>query len=56
MKVFEELWWQIKEVMRKILLLDPKFLCDTCRYDYDKACSRPERPNAVRCPDFKKTA
>lgn len=28
-------------------------LCDTCRYDYGDACSRPERPNALRCPDYK---
>lgn len=30
-----------------------KFLCDNCRYDYDGACRRPERPNATRCPDHK---
>jgi len=28
-------------------------LCDRCRYDYGDACTRPERPNARRCPDFK---
>ncbi|MFC1601764.1 hypothetical protein ACFL34_05390 [Candidatus Sumerlaeota bacterium] len=31
-----------------------EFLCDTCRYDYDTACHRPERPNAISCPDYKK--
>ena len=31
-----------------------RFLCDDCRYNYSTACSRPERPNAVRCPDYKK--
>jgi len=28
-------------------------LCDTCKYDYGTACTRPERPNARRCPDYK---
>lgn len=46
--------FRIKNFFRRILLLDPQFLCDTCRYDYGKACTRPERPNAVRCPDYKK--
>lgn len=30
-----------------------EFLCDNCRYDYDSACHRPERPNAVKCPDYR---
>jgi hypothetical protein len=30
-----------------------EFLCDTCRYNSDRDCSRPERPNATRCPDYK---
>lgn len=30
-----------------------EFLCDNCRYDYDTACHRPERPNAVKCPDYR---
>jgi hypothetical protein len=29
-----------------------EFLCDYCFLDYDSACHRPERPNAVRCPDY----
>lgn len=28
-------------------------LCDRCRYDYGTVCMRPERPNAIVCPDFK---
>jgi hypothetical protein len=28
-------------------------LCDRCKYDYGSVCTRPERPNAYRCPDFK---
>lgn len=47
-------WRQLKNLVRRILLLDPVFLCDTCRYDYGNACMHPERPNAVECPDYKK--
>ena len=28
-------------------------LCDTCKYDYGNVCTRPERPNALKCPDYK---
>ncbi|MDP6423310.1 MAG: hypothetical protein QGG14_01095 [Planctomycetota bacterium] len=28
-------------------------LCDTCKYDYGDACTRPERPNARRCSDYR---
>ena len=31
-----------------------EFLCDICRYDHGDACNRPERPNATKCPDFKR--
>ena len=48
------LWPKITNILRRILLMDPVFLCDTCRYDYGTACSRPERPNARECPDYKK--
>ena len=34
--------------------LSDDFLCDSCRYDYDGACNRPERPNAKVCPDYKR--
>lgn len=30
-----------------------RFLCDVCRYNYREACTRPERPNATACPDFR---
>ncbi len=29
-------------------------LCDDCKYDYGDACSRPERPNAYSCPDYRR--
>ncbi|MCY3019061.1 MAG: hypothetical protein NTW87_08535 [Planctomycetota bacterium] len=32
---------------------DERILCDTCKYDYGGACTRPERPNATSCPDYK---
>lgn len=31
-----------------------EFLCDTCAYDHPSACNRPERPNARKCPDYKR--
>ena len=30
------------------------FLCDSCRYNYGHICTRPERPNAKTCPDYKR--
>lgn len=27
-------------------------LCDSCKWDYGDACTRPERPNARTCPDY----
>lgn len=29
-----------------------EFLCDNCKYNYGSACTRRERPNALRCPDY----
>ena len=29
------------------------FICDRCKYDNERDCSHPERPNARRCDDFK---
>jgi hypothetical protein len=31
-----------------------RYLCDTCKYDYGDVCHRPERPNAITCPDYKR--
>ncbi|MCB1196455.1 hypothetical protein KDK77_09740 [bacterium] len=39
--------------LRDILFYNT-ILCDTCKYDYGDACTRPERPNARKCPDYKK--
>jgi hypothetical protein len=30
-----------------------EFLCDSCKYDHPNLCSRPERPNATSCPDYR---
>jgi hypothetical protein len=30
-----------------------EFLCDSCKYNHPDHCSRPERPNATRCPDHR---
>ena len=38
----------------KVLGVDD-FLCDTCKYDYGSACTRPERPNAHICDDYQKS-
>ena len=32
-----------------------RFLCDSCRYNYGDVCRRSERPNAIRCPDYRST-
>ena len=37
----------------KIWLGSSRYLCDNCKYNHPRYCSRPERPNATRCPDFK---
>ena len=30
------------------------FLCDSCKYNHPNTCSLPDRPNATRCPDYKR--
>ena len=46
----------IRDILFKIkdAFVGHKFLCDSCMYDYGNACVRSERPNAIRCPDYKK--
>jgi hypothetical protein len=48
------MWRKIIRSIRRVLQMEPVLLCDTCRYDHRNACRRPERPNAVECPDYKK--
>jgi len=47
------IWDRIRRIFRG-LLPATKPLCDTCKYDYGQVCTRPERPNAYRCPDYKR--
>ena len=35
--------------------LGSTYLCDTCKYSYGDVCTRPEKPNATTCPDYKHT-
>ena len=41
-------------VRRMFAMKGSGYLCDTCKWDYGDACSRPERPNAKTCPDYKR--
>ncbi len=31
------------------------YLCDSCKYSYGDVCNRPEKPNATKCPDYKRS-
>ncbi len=48
MNPIRRLWQRLKYA------LTGRYLCDTCKYDYGDACLRPERPNAIVCPDYSK--
>jgi len=49
------LWRRLTETLRRMFALSSKrHLCDSCKWDYGNACVRPERPNALVCPDYKK--
>ncbi|HEX6883036.1 MAG TPA: hypothetical protein VF530_06620 [Planctomycetota bacterium] len=47
------LWRRLAHWLRRLV---PRVrpLCDTCRYDYGNVCKRPERPNALQCPDYRR--
>jgi hypothetical protein len=47
------LWHWLAHLLRSLV---PRVrpLCDSCRYDYGNVCRRPERPNALSCPDYKR--
>lgn len=49
-----KLWQFLGALWRKLSHGGPRFLCDDCRYNYGSICSRPERPNARTCPDYKR--
>jgi hypothetical protein len=48
------LWQILRGFLRRLAGTGPGFLCDDCRYNYGSSCSRPERPNARVCPDYKR--
>lgn len=39
--------------LRRLFGTGGGYLCDRCKWDYGNVCTRPERPNARTCPDFK---
>ena len=49
------IWRKLAEALRRMFAVSSKrYLCDTCKYDYGNVCKRPERPNALKCPDYKR--
>ncbi|MBI4777324.1 hypothetical protein HY792_00125 [Candidatus Desantisbacteria bacterium] len=44
----------ILSVIQGVFKGEVHFLCDDCKYDYRSACHRSERPNARKCPDYKR--
>ena len=42
------------DFLKRLLGIKKRFLCDTCRYDYERACHNPDRPNATECEEFKR--
>jgi len=49
------LWRAFLEGLRRMLTFSSRrYLCDSCKWDYGNVCKRPERPNALVCPDYKK--
>lgn len=46
---------RLVEALRRLFAARSKrYLCDSCKWDYGNACTRPERPNALQCPDYKR--
>jgi len=46
-------WFAIRRGKLSFLGVSGEFLCDSCKYSDARYCSRPDRPNAKRCPDYK---
>ncbi|MBU0533576.1 MAG: hypothetical protein KJ887_02110 [Candidatus Omnitrophica bacterium] len=45
----QRFWQKIKNSFKS-----RKFLCDDCKYNWREACTKEERPNAIKCEDYKK--
>jgi len=39
---------RVKKALGKNIIL-----CDSCMWNWRSACNRPERPNAISCPDYR---
>ncbi|MFT5051621.1 MAG: hypothetical protein ACI8QZ_003040 [Chlamydiales bacterium] len=53
--MFHSLLQRLGQFFRRLFAIGGSgYLCDRCKWDYGDACSRPERPNAHTCPDFKR--
>ncbi|MFT7680428.1 MAG: hypothetical protein ACI8QC_004434 [Planctomycetota bacterium] len=54
MGALQRFWQSLGHWVRKLFASSASgYLCDRCKWDYGNACSRPERPNARTCPDYK---
>lgn len=53
MSFLSSIWAGVKRLFSS-LAPNNRPLCDTCRYDYESACRNPERPNALRCDEYKR--
>ena len=42
---------RVRKLLRKLVYGDV-ILCDTCKYDYGRVCTNPDRPNATDCDQF----
>ena len=38
----------------RVLRGSSEFLCDDCKWNYGIVCTLPDRPNATKCPDYKR--
>ena len=48
------IWQHLGHGLRRLFATGSTgYLCDRCKWDYGDVCSRPERPNAKTCPDYK---
>ncbi len=46
--------WKTWISRAKSIMKGNAFLCDSCKLNYGNVCTRPERPNALQCPEYKK--
>lgn len=39
--------------IKRVLLGEAVYLCDSCKYDHPTSCRNSERPNAVQCAEYR---